>query len=255
MNTPWRQFEAELPIGYTDSEGRCHRRGVLHQMRGHEEALLYDRRLNAGRLVTALLCQCLLRLGEYEPVTAEVAAGLYTADRNYLLLELRRITLGDHLQAAYRCPQCDAETALREDLSRLEVRRLAPDQRWQDITVTLEDGYVDRRGLCHKELILTLPRGVDEEFVASVAEQDVLRAQDVLLLHCIKQFGTLPKAELEAYGGKILRDLTLGDRQRLRQALDEQAPGVDLRRRLRCEHCGAGFTDRLDISNFFFASD
>ena len=60
-----------------------------------------------------------------------------------------------------------------------------------------------------------------------------LRARDAMILRCIETFGTLPRAALEAYGIKILRDLTLGDRRAIYRALDGEAPGVDFRRPLR----------------------
>ncbi len=249
-----REFEVLLPIGYSDAAGCVHRRAVLRKMTGHEEALLYDTSLTAGRLVTELLRSCLLQLGDLETVDANVVAQLYTADRNYLLLELRRITLGDRLAAAYTCPQCGASVPVTEDLARLEVRRLPEGQALADITLHLEDGYVDRQGTLHTEVTLALPRGVDEEFVAPMAAKDLVRAQDALILRCIRRFGTLPRAELEAYGVKILRDLTLGDRQQLCAALNDQLPGVDFSRSAQCGQCGTAFQGVLDVSRFFTLS-
>ena len=223
-------------------------------MRGHEEALLYDLSLTAGQLVTELIRSCLVRLGDLASVDSDVVSQLYTADRNYLLLELRLITLGDRLRTSYLCPRCGGDVSVMEDLSQIEVRRLDEGQTLADITLELEDGYVDRDGTLHTELALTLPRGVDEEFVSPMAAKDPLKAQDALILRCIKRFGTLPKAALEAYGVKILRDLTLGDRQRLHQALNGQMPGVDFYRSVRCGQCGTTFEGVLDVSNFFTLS-
>lgn len=254
MRTGQREFEVLLPIGYTDEAGRVHRRAVIRKMRGHEEALLYDPTLTAGQLVTELIRNCLVRLGELESIEADVVAGLYTADRNYLLLELRRITLGDRLRASYLCPRCGSDVSVMEDLGQIEVRRLEEGQTLADIPLELEDGYLDREGTLHTELALTLPRGIDEEFVSPMAAKDPLKAQDALILRCIKRFGTLPKAALEAYGVKILRDLTMGDRQRLHQALNGQMPGVNFQRSLRCEGCGTTFEGVMDVSNFFTLS-
>jgi len=254
MRTGQREFEVLLPIGYTDEAGRVHRRAVIRKMRGHEEALLYDPSLTAGRLVTELIQSCLVRLGDLESVDSDVVSQLYTADRNYLLLELRQITLGNQLRTSYLCPRCNGNVSVLEDLSQIEVRRLDEGQTLADITLELEDGYLDREGTLHTELALTLPRGVDEEFVSPIVAKDPLKAQDALILRCIKRFGTLPKAALEAYGVKILRDLTMGDRQRLHQALNGQMPGVNFQRSLRCGGCGTTFEGVMDVSNFFTLS-
>lgn len=248
------EYEVVLPIGYTDAAGAVHRRAVLRKMRGHEEALLYDQSLTTGQLVTALLLSCLLRLGDLPSLDAAAVAHLYTADRNYLLLELRRITLGNMLQAWYNCPRCTGQIQVLEDLSQVGVRRLADHEILSDIVLMLEDGYTDRQGVQHSELTLTLPSGADEEFVAPMVDKDPLKAQDALLLRCIKRFGTLPKAAMEAYGVKILRDLTLGDRQRLHKVFQEQTPGIDLRRTIVCPQCQAAFQGMMDLSNFFVLS-
>ena len=141
-----------------------------------------------------------------------------------------------------------------DDLSELEVRRLEQGEALPDIGVTLEDGYVDRQGQVHKALTLTLPRGKDEEYVAPMVDKDPMKAQDALLLRCIKRFGDLPKSALEAYGVKILRDLTMSDRQRLQRALNQSMPGVDFRRSIECGHCGTAFEGVMDVSNFFVLS-
>ncbi|MBV7337510.1 hypothetical protein KFU94_56640 [Chloroflexi bacterium TSY] len=254
MTPGQREFECRLPIGYSDNDGQVHRLAVLRKMRGHEEALLYDTSLTASQLVTKLLENCLVRLGDMAPVDAETMAQLYTADRNYLLLELRRITLGDRLPALYRCPQCGHDISVIDDLSQIDIRRLDDGQILADIDVMLEDGYLDREGTLHTELVLTLPLGSDEEFVAPMVAKDPLKAQDALILRCIKQFGTLSKAAMEAYGVKILRDLTLGDRLRIHQALNDNTPGVNFQRSIQCERCGAVFDGVMDVSSFFVMS-
>lgn len=245
-----REFEVLLPIGYDAGDGRVHRRAWIRKMRGHEEALLYDPGLAPGRLVTELIRGCLVRLGDLHPVPAEAVSRLYTADRNYLLVEIRRATLGDRLPAAYPCPSCGAAVRVMEDLSTLPVRRLEEGETLGDITVELEDGAEDRDGSLHTTVVLGLPRGDDEDFVAPMLERDPLKARDSLLLRCIRRFGSVPRAGLEAYGIKLLRDLTLADRRRLQHAVNGGAPGVDLLRTLSCGACGTRSEHLLDVSDF-----
>jgi len=91
-NRPSREFDFELPVGYTDEDGQVHRIASLRKMTGHEEALLADRKLrqNAARLVTQLLAACVKRIGEIAPVPRNVISELTSPDRNFLLLQLRR---------------------------------------------------------------------------------------------------------------------------------------------------------------------
>jgi hypothetical protein len=251
---PQREFPVLLPLGYTDPAGRVHRKAFLRKMTGHEEALFYDPALNAGQLVTELLHNCLIHLGDMSEVTPQIISSLTTADRNYLLLELRRITLGDRLSATYHCPRCGCNMPVVQDLSQVPVRRLADGEILAEINVHLDDGYIDREGNCHADLALTLPRGVDEEFVSPLAETDPLKAHDALVLRCIRRFGSLPPAVLEAYGVKILRDLTLGDRQRIFEGFNGQMPGADFRVVVHCQKCDSDFTAILDVTHFFAMS-
>ena len=243
-------YPVTLPIGYTDGAGARHRRGALRKLRGTDETLFYDTELSGADLVTQLIHRALVRLEGVERVEPGLVQQFYCADRNYLLLELRRITFGDALRAHYLCPGCQQDVHTIERLDALPVRRLGEDERLEPTTVGLDDGFEDRRGVTHRDVEIALPRGDDEAFVAGLAERDLLQARDAMLLRCIRRFGTLPRAEIEAYGLKILQELTLGDRRRLHQALNT-TPGVDFVREIACPHCGARFEAVMDVSDFF----
>jgi hypothetical protein len=249
MSRPER--EVALPVGVADETGAWRRRATIRKMSGHEEALLCDASLSAGRLVTQLIAGCLLRLDDAAAVTPALVSRMYSADRNFLLLEIRRFTFGDAMACGYRCPACGEQVPALEDLARMPVRRCDGDAPPQAAALVLEDGYRDRDGVLHKDMRIRLPRGDDEEFVSETAERDPLRARDALILRCIESFGTLPRAALEAYGVRILRDLAIGDRNAIYRALDAEAPGIDLRRRLDCPGCGARFETAVDATNFF----
>jgi hypothetical protein len=176
---------------------------------------------------------------------------MYSADRNYLLLQIRRVTLGDDMAASYACPACASEVRTVERLDEIEARALHEGEDPEAIEVELEDGYTDREGTEHGRVILRLPRGEDEAFVSSMVEKDPMRAADALTLRCVRGFGTLPTAELQAYGLRILRDLSLGDRLRLQRAIGDDAPGARFRRDVRCDSCGTRFERLLDVSDFF----
>lgn len=247
---PQRTYQVTLPIGHTDAAGVRHRRGAIRKLRGTDESLFYDAGLDGAELVTQLILRSLVRLEGIEHVEPTLVEQLYCADRNYLLLELRRATFGDVLRAHYLCPSCGRDVPRIENLDDLAIRRLADDEALEPVTLELEDGFEDRKGTLHRDVTLTPPRGTDEAFVASLAERDLPQARDALLLRCIRKFGTLPRAELEAYGVKILRELTLGDRRMLHDALNA-APGVDFLRSLNCPHCAAAFEAVMDVSDFF----
>ena len=143
-----REYEFDLPIGFVDEDGKHHRTAVVRKMTGRDEAILADRRHrhNAARMVTELLASCLVRLGDRERPGVRVVQQLYSADRHYLLLKLREITFGPEMPASYACPTCRESTQIVEDLEAMPISRLADGELPEDMTIELEDGYLDREG-------------------------------------------------------------------------------------------------------------
>jgi hypothetical protein len=247
-----REFEVTLPIGYTDRDGVTHRRVVLRKMTGREEAILADRKYarNGGKLVTELLHSCIVEIDGLEKNGREPVAGMYSADRNYLLLRLRSITFGSELEASYTCPGCGEGISALEDLDELPVRMLPEGEEQQDLTVELEDGYLDREGQVHTALTLRLPTGADEEAVAPQMRENASLGKNALLARCARSLGEVPTHRLEALGPRIMSELTMTDRRLIDRALNEAAPGVELVRELECPRCAKTFSASLDLSNF-----
>ncbi|QXJ21272.1 hypothetical protein AGRA3207_002109 [Actinomadura graeca] len=251
-----REFEFELPVGYEDGDGQVHRTAVLRKMTGRDEAVLADRRhrANGARMISELLGGCLVRLGTLEAPGIRAAQGLYSADRQFLLIRLREITFGPEMRASYACGACHESTTLVEDLSELDVVRLGPGEVPGDVTVKLEDGYVDRTGELYDVLVFRHPTGLDEERVAGVIRENASQGKNALMARCLKEMGDMPGPKLEALGTAVFKDMTLSDRGLVDRALNDGGPGIDLRRTVGCGGCGREYTASLDMSNFLAAS-
>ena len=249
-----RQYEFSLPVGYVDGEGALHREVVMRKMTGREEAILADRKFqrNGGKLVTELLHSCTLRIGDLDRNGRAPIAGLYSVDRNYLLLKLRSITFGPELPASYSCPHCGETQEVAEDLDALPVTPVQDgDSAGEpEVAVELEDGWIDRDGQVHTSVTLRLPTGTDEEAVAQQVRENASLGKNALLARCVKTLGDVPRHRLEALGPKIMSELTMTDRRRIDRAMNETVPGVDLVRHLECSSCGREFTATLDMSRF-----
>src|SRR6267142_672986 len=222
-----REFEFVLPIGYMDREGQIQR--------------------NGGRLVTELLHSCIVGLGTLTRNGTSPISGMYSVDRNFLLLKLRSITFGPELKASYTCPTCSETTKLTEDIDELPVRSLAEGESAEEIGIQLEDGYVDRDGQTHTTLKLRLPTGNEEEAVASQVRQNASEGKNALLARCMKSLGDIPPHRLEAQGTHILSELTMTDRRLIDRTLSQAAPGINLVRNIECASCGNAFATTLDL--------
>lgn len=247
------QTTVELPVGYLDvTTGTTLRQVTLRKMTGKEEALLADPKLrsNGGKLITALLANGITALEGLNRVDTEVTRRLCSADRNFLLLELRRLTFGNEIEAHYRCPRCQGSMTVWEDLSQLEVRWVE-EGALPEIQVLLQDGYRDQDGHWQYDFAFGLPTGEDEEAAASRRDNNPTRQRDALLARCLKRVGDLEPRRIRAMGLRILSDLSMGDRRLIQKAIDDNTPGPDLTRDVICSQCGEAYRTALDMSNFF----
>jgi hypothetical protein len=241
------QDTVTLPVGLDGEVNAV----VLRKLTGNEEALLVEPRLrqNGGKLITALLASC-VRMADGDKLSPATARALTSADRNYLLLELRRLTFGDELEARYHCPRCREPMLVLEDLGALEVRTLA-DGAEEETVVELEDGYCDPSGDVHHELVFGLATGEDEEAAGTRRDGNPSRQRDALLARCLRRVGDLEPHRVEALGSRILADLSMSDRRLIQQALDAAAPGPVLVRTIVCGTCDEEFRALLDMTRFF----
>ncbi|POF29091.1 T4 family baseplate hub assembly chaperone [Roseibium marinum] len=243
--------EVTLPVGFTDEDGTRHVKARIRKLTGNEEAILADPRLrqNTGKLVTELLASAIREIDGVEKVGPKVTAALTSADRNYLLLELRKITFGAELEARYVCPACSERFEAVEDLGLFECRTSEDGE--PVVEVDLEDGYEDRDGELHLRALFRLPTGEDEEKVSAAMKQNPSRGVNLLLSRCLNSLGSLPENKLKGLGARIFSDLTMSDRSLIERAMRSDAPGVDLRHQVDCLACGHDFEVNLDMTNFF----
>ncbi len=243
--------EVTLPVGFTGEDGTRHVKARIRKLTGNEEAILADPRLrqNTGKLVTELLASAVREIDGLDRVGAKTTAAMTSADRNFLLLELRKITFGSELEARYGCPACNERFEAVEDLETFECRACEDGE--PVVEVELEDGYEDREGELHFRALFRLPTGEDEEKVSSAIRQNPSRGVNLLLSRCLTGLGTLPENKLKGLGARIFSDLTMSDRSLIEAALRTDAPGVDLRHDVDCPACGHVFEVNLDMTNFF----
>src|SRR5262249_1059688 len=147
--------------------------------------------------VTRLLGACLVRLGGAE-ATPELARRLLVGDRDYLMLQLRRLMLGDRVSAVICCPACGSKMDADFDAQEGPGGRRPPPA----AVYTLElDGRTVR---------FRLPTGGDQEAVLGL---EPASAAEALLARCLVEDG-MPLAARE--------------RAAVVEAMDRLAPQIDL---------------------------
>lgn len=218
-------------------DGAREQEAWLRPLTGADERFVVERgtALRGAACTTALLARAVTRLGGL-PSTSDAIRLLTAGDREALLLELRRLTLGDRLDGVFACPAPGCRElmdvplrvgqlltpAYTEWLERYEAAFLAEGR---DVRVTFR-----------------LPTGIDQEAAADLALSDLAGAANLLMHRCLDaiQVDGRAVADLPAAAASVLGELMAG--------LDPQA---ELLLALSCPACGAKTSALFDAGAYF----
>jgi len=240
-----------LPGGYVDESGILHREVALAPLSGREEELLAEQRpAGSTVLVTAVLSRCVRRLGAMSPVPVELLDRLLVADRQYLLLKLREITLGARVQATICCPWADCRQKIDIDFSLQDIPVWESQEKGPAYTMELspEAAYRDEPGQVYRTITFRLPNGKDQEVVSPLVADDAAQAFAILLTRCIQRVGPW-----EPPGDALVRRLSPLAQQEIERQMEAVAPKVELTMEGQCRECGRDFAVPFDPQAFFFS--
>jgi hypothetical protein len=178
--------------------------------------------------VSYLLSHCVMRLGGMEPA-GEMVRKLLVGDRDYLMLQLRRLTLGERFDAVLQCPECSSKMDVTFQAGDIEIEP-RPQRSHSYLLDLPEDSAGPSRTVRFR-----LPTGADQEAVLNVPPE---KAVEALLSRCLLDDGGRPLAPQEQFA--------------LSGAMEQEAPQVDLELDLNCPECAHAFTAPLDLNSFFF---
>jgi hypothetical protein len=223
----WLESSVALPGGIlSGDDGSSYRRcrsAVIRPLSGHEEAWLAgNRQLPNAMIVTRLLNSCVLAI-DGEPAPSSVAQRMLVGDRDYLLLQLRRVTLGDRLLAVINCPACESKMDIDLDTASVPVE-WRPQLELRH-SVDVADRIVSFR----------LPTGSDQEAVVGLDSEEAVTE---LFRRSIIDDGGSP--------------LTTEEQLVVIAAMEKVAPEVFVELELTCPECAHEFVRPFDIASFFF---
>ena len=246
----WAEGRLVLPGGVLDGAGTGHKQVWVRELTGRDEELLADRRYrNGARQVTDLLSRVLLRVEGMDGTPGpDVVSGMLIGDRDYLLLRLRQMSLGDDVHQVMRCPApgCGEKVDVEFSIGEIPVRRVDAVRARYPVALSAR-AFPDDEG--SDRAVVRLPTGADHEAVAELGETNPGAANTLLLSRVVLELGAAAGLDADA-----ARDLPLRARTELVRALSELSPGPDLEVAVQCPHCGADMSYTWDLRSFFLTS-
>ena len=199
----------------------------LRPLTGREEEWLAGHAdTPAARAVTKLLDACVTHIEDLAPTT-ELIRRLLVGDRDYLVLQLRRLTFGDEFRAVLACPECGSKMDV--DFSAAEVPMERRPQRSSSHIMELAGEAGGSRVVRFR-----LPTGGDQE---AVLHMDSAGAAATLLERCVLDDGGSP--------------LTTNEKGAVIDAMEGIAPQLDIQLDLTCPECSHAFVSEFDTTAFF----
>ena len=240
-----------LPGGYVDADCELLREVELAPLSGRDEELIAAPQPIANpALLTVLLSRCMLRLGPIRPVSEDLARRLLVVDRQFLLLKLRQITFGDHVQATVQCPweACQKKVDIDFSLHDIPVRESEEKGPLYTRELSPEAAFRNEHGEQYREVVFRLPNGEDQEAILQMIEENEAKALALLLARCIRRLGPLHDP-----GPEVIHRLSPLARAEIERQMEEAAPQVDLSLAAHCPECDREFTVPFDLQGFFLA--
>ena len=226
-----------LPSGVFTDQGELLRDITVKEMSGNEEEIMASTKVSPTEKVNSLLSNCLIKIGPVEDRAEirQLVKNMLASDRVFLLIAIRRVTLGDSYTFADKCPEeeCEQESLYTVDLSTLEpVNEENAAKRSRETVLPSSGKTVRWHYLSGRDEERQVKHKEDKMSVGIWARVDAID-------------GTPPKI------GDI-KNLSQRDRQHLRDLFEEVEPGLDTSTDMECPVCGVEFTKQLDLSPSFF---
>lgn len=239
-----------LPGGIFTQDGNLYNDVELKPLTGREEEIITEKEDEklVATLLTQILQNCIKRIGPFTEINSEIVQNLLIADRDYLLLCLRRLTFGNKVEARVHCPnqKCGELLDISFNIKDLKISKKKLGNGIFSATLSQRAAYRDENNVLHDEIEFTLPVVGDQEEAAKIYYENESKALTTLFTRCIKRIGSITEINEE-----LVSSLSILARREIELMIKEHSPNVDLDINVSCPECGLQFKSPFDVHNFF----
>jgi len=245
----------QLPCGLgPDKEGKVHREAEIIPMTGlvRKNIARPEVRQNLAKIVDVVLLACLKKIGPMDRIDRRVLDKLLIGDRDQLLVEIRRLSLGDVIHSTIVCGSCNQKSDITFHLDRLTVRTL-PDK-GDGIEVvngervfTIDQMTEDERYTIKGKF--RFPNGSDQTTLGATVSKNPVEAAYQMYMRCLVEWDGQP---VEKVSGTLFEDSPLPVVDAVDAEFRKRMPGPDLDQKAICSLCGAENEMDLRASDFLF---
>jgi hypothetical protein len=234
-----------LPCGYL-RDGHLHRDAEIIPMTGLTRKAIAreDTRNNPIKVTDIILSHCLKRIGPHTSITSKLLGDLVIGDRDFLILEIRRVSMGDVITANVECDSCKAKVEVRFNLNEIEMVKMGDEKDYPIQNGNLTMAVKGTRF----EAVCRFPKGVDQELIMPGAAKNPVAASYGLYVACLLEWNG-QKGPFEA---SFFESLPLSDIDEFEEDFMAHQPGPIMKQEASCPQCGASIDFTFRGSDFLF---
>jgi len=215
-------------LGEQGAGSRRYSSAVLRPLTGYEEEWLAHHRREASAIsASRILDACIVDLDGDDP-PRNAASRMLVGDRDYLMLQLRRLMLGNRILAVTDCPACRSRMDVDFDAASIPLESGASDSAHYEVELP---GAADQAPCSVR---FRLPCGEDQEAVLDLDADD---ASEAVLERCLLS--------------DVMMPLSADQRARVIAEMEGLAPRIELELDLTCPECRHDFLLPFDTTAFF----
>jgi len=237
-----------LPCGWMDREEQIHRDAQIIPMtaRVRVDIARPEVRSNPVKVVDAVLLSCVKKIGPVGKITRSITDQMLTGDRDFLVAEIRKISMGNIVTVIMNCSSCGQKLEVPFDISTAPVLELQEGK--YEVINKARCFKIDDDGL-DIHAVFRYPTGKDQYAVAHILKRNPVEANIKMYRSCLVEWNGMPVAKTSA---RLFDDLSLPALDFLDEQFIEMMPGPGYRDEASCPGCGVETNLSLETSDFLF---
>ncbi len=202
---------------------------------------------NPAQGITVLLGQCVESIGSI-PVTPQVLNSMVIGDRDFMLMMLRKISIGDLMPGQMVCPKCQTPIAFDIPIDDVKINVL---EEGKDFKVDGGFPIVELESADLKiKTVLRYPVGHDQVALADKLKLDPATANYELMSRLIRSWEKNGEPVKTPNTLQFIDSLSIKEVEWLEEAYKEKQPGPMWDLHITCGACGDDIP--VDVGNMDF---
>lgn len=238
--------EVELPAGLWH-KGEVHRNVEIVPMTGLTRKAIArkDSRANPSKITNIILMQCVRRIGPFGNINNKILDNLVLGDKDFLLLEIRRTSMGETFKANVTCKSCSSDIEVTFNIDELDVIRLNDAEREVingDRVFRIQDEKLKI------DAVMRYPLGSDQEALVSSMDRNPVEANFKLYAECLLEWNDTEGP----YRSNHFERLPVRVLDEFEDQFAQAQPGPVFEQSVGCPSCAATIQFTFEGSDFLF---